>query len=292
VSWRMPIRALLPGFVGEGVRVDQLLSHSAGQPAWRAFHETLRRELGRGPDQGTRGLERVPVGIRQGLLRRLVLSEPLEAHPGERVLYSDLAFLTLGFAMEEAWGLTLDRAIEREVWGALRVPGLRFHRVSRSVSGGRLDEVAATEDCPWRGGVLQGQVHDDNCWAAGGYGGHAGAFGNARSVLELVAGLHGGGFLSHPTLTRMWARSDEPPGCPRTFGWDTPSGAAPSSGTRFSAENTVGHLGFTGTSLWVDLRAGVAVVLLSNRVHPSRANEGFKPWRARVHDALRDDLGY
>ncbi|MCC7440333.1 MAG: beta-lactamase family protein, partial [Bdellovibrionales bacterium] len=148
VSWRMPIRALLPGFVGEGVRVDQLLSHSAGQPAWRAFHETLRRELGRGPDQGTRGLERVPVGIRQGLLRRLVLSEPLEARPGERVLYSDLAFLTLGFAMEEAWGLELDRAIEREVWGALRVPGLRFHRVSRSVSGGRLDEVAATEDCP------------------------------------------------------------------------------------------------------------------------------------------------
>src|SRR5690606_14362116 len=112
---------------------------------------------------------------------------------------------------------------------------------------------------------LQGQVHDDNCWAMGGFGGHAGVFGDARSVLSLVRGLFEGSYLSREILETMWRRVPEPAGCDRTLGWDTPSGSAPSSGARFS-RRSVGHLGYTGTSLWIDLDREVAVTLLTNRV--------------------------
>ncbi|HTL12229.1 MAG TPA: serine hydrolase domain-containing protein [Bdellovibrionota bacterium] len=291
LSWDTPVQSVLPQFSsGSGIRIRHLLSHTSGQPAWKPFYETIRDRLGEGAT-GTRGLEKVSIARRQSLMRELVLAVEPEAKPGAKAVYSDLAFLTLGFVLEEIWKMPLDRAVEHGVWNPLGAD-LRFFRVDRGVEAGRRPEYAATEDCPWRGGVLQGQVHDDNCWSAGGYGGHAGAFGDAAAVLTVAAGLHEGAFLSHSALSRMWTRVDEPPGCERTYGWDTPSGDMPSCGRHFSPTATVGHLGFTGTSLWIDLRAGIAVTLLSNRVHPTRENERFKPWRPRVHDALREDLGY
>jgi CubicO group peptidase (beta-lactamase class C family) len=169
------------------------------------------------------------------------------------------------------------------------LPGAEFRRVTRGVEESRIEEAAATENCPWRGGVLQGQVHDDNCWAMGGYAGHAGAFGAVRDVPQFSAELSTR-FLSRETLQAAWTRVSEPPGCERTLGWDTPSGQDPAASSLFSPRS-VGHLGFTGTSLWIDPDAGLAAALLSNRVHPSRENAGIKPFRARFHRALREDLG-
>jgi CubicO group peptidase (beta-lactamase class C family) len=122
----------------------------------------------------------------------------------------------------------------------------------------------------------------------GGYGGHAGAFGTIRDVLHFARGLMTG-FLSSPVLDAAWTRVQNPPGCDRTLGWDTPSGPTSSAGGHFS-EQSVGHLGFTGTSLWIDPKAQLAVVLLSNRVHPSRDNLKIRTFRPQFHDAIRMDL--
>ena len=137
-----------------------------------------------------------------------------------------------------------------------------FRHVTDEPVRGRCENVAATEESAWRGGLLQGQVHDDNCWAMGGYGGHAGAFGTIRDVLQFARALYPigerGGFLTSLTLKAAWSPVLHPPGCSRTLGWDMPSGQEPSAGRYFSSKS-VGHLGFTGTSLWIDPEAGLAV---------------------------------
>jgi CubicO group peptidase (beta-lactamase class C family) len=164
-----------------------------------------------------------------------------------------------------------------------------YTRTIKSVEEGGLDYCAATEKCPWRGGVLQGQVHDDNCWAMGGYGGHAGVFAPVGDVLRFTAALFGG-FLSYDTLKTMWS----PVMGGRTYGWDVPSGDEPSVGKVFGLPRyrAVGHLGFTGTSLWVLPKNGLAIALLSNRVHPSRDNILIKSFRSQVHEALAEDLDF
>src|SRR5262249_54428427 len=150
------------------------------------------------------------------------------------------------------------------VWEPMGV-STAFYRRIPGASPVPVETVAPTESCPWRERVLQAEVHDDNCWSMGGYAGHAGAFGDVRAVLELPRALYAG-FLSRETLSAMWTRV---PGFDRTLGWDAPSGEEPSAGRLFS-RNSVGHLGYTGTSLWIDKDAGLAVALLSNRVHPTR----------------------
>ncbi len=287
LTWQTPVRAILPRFPGsDAVQIRHLLSHTAGFVAWRPFWETLRDQLG-----GVEALARTPVHRRQALMRELVWQVAPDCAPGERAEYSDLSFLNLGFALEEVLARPLDRAIHEEVWAPLGMAGCRFFKVDRGVEAGRRDEVAATENCPWRGGVLQGQVHDDNCWAMGGYAGHAGMFGTARDLLLFAGGLAHGQFLSEKTRTQMWARVDQPAGASRTLGWDTPSGDRPAAGKLFSARS-VGHLGFTGVSLWLDLDAGVAATLLTNRVHPTRENNLIREFRPEFHEALRRDLGY
>ena len=136
--------------------------------------------------------------------------------------------------------------------------------------------------------MLQGQVHDDNCWAMGGYAGHAGVFGCAEDVLRFAARLLGG-FFPKEILGALWTRVALPVGCERTLGWDTPSGLLSSAGKKASAR-MVGHLGFTGTSLWIDPVEGWAVTLLSNRVHPSRDNQKIRSFRPVFHDTLAEEL--
>ena len=145
---------------------------------------------------------------------------------------------------------------------------------------------AATERCPWRGRVLSGEVHDDNTFAMGGVSGHAGLFGDAESVMQVAAAwldsYQGRASIFARELTeRFWQRS-KVPGSTRTLGFDTPS-----AGSRLGSRS-VGHTGFTGTSLWIDPDRELVVVLLTNRVHPSRENEGIKKFRMRVHDLVVD----
>jgi CubicO group peptidase (beta-lactamase class C family) len=162
-----------------------------------------------------------------------------------------------------------------------------YHRTTRAPSFTRPD-TAATELSPWHGAILEGQVHDENCWSMGGYSGHAGAFGRIEDVLRFSGQLLNG-FLTPATLRAMWTRVTEPAGCERTLGWDTPSGPESSSGRYFS-DATVGHLGFTGTSLWIDPEARLAVGLLSNRVHPTRDNIAIRQFRPLFHNAIRSDF--
>jgi CubicO group peptidase (beta-lactamase class C family) len=291
ITWETPVRAILADFRHPGITLGDLAAHTSGLPDWYPFFSRMREIF------QTAELERIAVDERQSVMRDIVMEVDLERAPRTKAVYSDVGFLVLGFALEEVTGLPLDLAVERLVWRPMglyedpthgKTRGPFYHRTIEPAFRDRDETVAATEDCPWRRGVLQGQVHDDNCWSMGGYGGHAGAFGNARTLLRFGRKLLDGYF--SPAVTRQaWTRVPVPEGCDRTFGWDTPSGETPALGKIFSG-HSVGHLGYTGTSFWIDPVNQVVVTLLTNRVHPTRENTKIKPFRGRFHDALAKDL--
>ncbi|MBI2712656.1 MAG: beta-lactamase family protein [Bdellovibrio sp.] len=286
LSWDTPVAAVLPHFRHSEIRVSHLLSHTAGFSNCSPFWERLREEF------NSKTLFEIPVYRRQEAMKALVLAENPVSGPGEKILYSDISFLLLGFLLESVVQTPLDEAVQRFVWNPMGITGASFRRVNCSASVGIDLNAAATEECPWRGAVLQGQVHDDNCWAMGGYGGHAGAFGGVLDLAQFIRSIFGG-FLSASVVEQMWRPisgtllpSD---GNFRTLGWDMPSPQGSSSGSLFS-KRSVGHLGFTGTSLWIDPEARLGVILLSNRVHPNRENILIRKFRPKFHDAVRLDL--
>ncbi|HUP56343.1 MAG TPA: serine hydrolase domain-containing protein [Bdellovibrionota bacterium] len=281
IGWNTPVKSILPE-AWEGVELRHLLAHTAGLVWWMPVYEKLRQKF------LPLGLDHVPIADRQKAARALILGSKPERPPGEKAVYSDLTFMTLGFALEEVTKMPLDRAVTELVWRPMGIEDAHYRRIPGAAPFD-VETAAATEDCPWRKKVLQGEVHDDNCWAMGGYAGHAGAFGTVRDVMQFAKAMFEG-FLSPAVLDAAWARVSEPEGCERTLGWDTPSGPEPSMSSLFS-RRTVGHLGFSGTSLWIDPEARLAVTLLSNRVHPSRENIKIRALRPALHRALRLDLG-
>jgi CubicO group peptidase (beta-lactamase class C family) len=288
LRWDTPLGAILPEASHPGVEIRHLLSHTAGFVAWAPLWERMRERFAPAP------VWQASVAARQRAMREVVLKIRPDVAPGVRAVYSDISFLLLGYALEEVTKMSLDRAVRQFVWKPMRLDrGLYYRPVTADAAHSRVEEVAATEDSPWRGGLLQGQVHDDNCWSMGGYAGHAGAFGTVSEVLgfarALIPRTGHRGFLSPATLHAAWTRVSEPADCARTLGWDTPSGEEPSAGRYFS-KSSVGHLGYTGTSLWIDQEVGLAVTLLTNRVHPSRENGLIKAFRPRFHEAIRLDL--
>ncbi len=287
IRWDAPVQSILAEFPHPQITLRQLASHTSGLPAWNPVYENLRWYF------ATDELEMIDVSERQAAARKYLFEISPERAPGESALYSDLGFMLLGFCLEEVTNLPLDRAVERFLWRPMGLcepgnTGPFFVRTLEPAFRARNEVVAATEDCPWRRSILQGQVHDDNCWAMGGYAGHAGAFGTARNLLRFGQGLLDG-FISRQVLKETWTRVARPAGCDRTPGWDTPSGESPALGKFFSTAS-VGHLGYTGTSFWIDPRNEIVVTLLTNRVHPTRENILIRPFRARFHDALARDL--
>jgi len=163
----------------------------------------------------------------------------------------------------------------------------------------RLEPVAemfaATEICPSRKRLLVGEVHDDNAFAMGGVAGHAGLFAPARDVdriaAELIASWAGRSQFIPQSVTReFWRRDGTVAGSTWALGWDTPSPQHSSSGRYFSPE-AVGHLGFTGTSIWIEPSRAIAITLLTNRVHPRRDNQGIREFRPRIHDLVMEAIG-
>ena len=222
--------------------IEHVMRHEAGLPPWRPFFELAR------------GVAGMPAGKR--IVVDAVLATALEVAPGSRTLYSDLGFIALGALLEERLGRGLDELFA-EVAGD---SGVRFVRLDRDGFHPALPNVAPTERCPWRRRVVQGQVHDENCFAIGGVSGHAGLFGSIVDVERAVASLL-------PLLARF---RDEPgrPRARRPIGFDT---ATPGGSTGDAlSPRAVGHLGFTGTSIWLD--DDVTYVLLTNRVHETRAH--------------------
>jgi len=262
------------------ITVRDLLCHRSGLPAWRPFHEGVASDA-------------CPVPASQ--VRDRLLAEPLESEPGSRETYSDLGFMLLGWILEAQGGAGLGTLFREWVAAPLGIPGAGFRGVGEEDARREgACSVAATEACPWRGRVLCGQVHDENCYLLGGVAGHAGLFSSAvdldRIVLEIFRGRGGGSGVFLPDGVAEFFRRP-PPGCGRSYalGWDTPTPGRSSSGGHFSADS-YGHTGFTGTSVWMDFSRQVGVVLLTNRVHPSRENNAIREFRPRVHDLIMQEL--
>lgn len=260
------------------ITLAQLASHTSGLPAWRPyFHRLLS----------------APAEDRRGLLTGLVLEEPLESLPNEAARYSDPGFILLGAALEAATGERLDRLADRLLYRPLGL-SLHFRPLGEAAPAA---EVAATENCPLRGRVLVGEVHDETCWAAGGVCGHAGLFGTAADVARLLLHLRqvvrgeAEGIVPAQVLRRLFARRATPRGTTWGLGFDHPNRVGSSAG-RLLSRRAVGHLAFTGCSFWLDLEHDLLVVLLSNRVHPVRDNDAIKRLRPRLHEAAyKDALG-
>jgi CubicO group peptidase (beta-lactamase class C family) len=224
-----------------------------------------------------------------------LLNMPLAYEPGGGTLYSDLGFMVLEWIVEERAGMPMHLFLDRHFYRPLLLTKTFLSNDSISTRF-KEDQFAATEDCPWRGKMIRGSVHDENAYAVGGYSGHAGLFGTAEEVYALVNLLKDqlfwgrSGYIKPETIREFFTRQDLVDGSTWALGWDTPSPENSSSGKYFS-DKTVGHLGFTGTSIWIDLERDVVVIFLTNRIHPTRNNEKIKAFRPRVHDLIMEELG-
>ncbi len=248
----------------------QLLRHSAGLPAYRPYFMRLRQ---------------IPPAERAGALMRRLIEEPLRSKPGACVEYSDLGFLLLQRLIESITDQRLDHFLHR-IYRSLGIDRLFF---SGGMHHSEKIHFAATELCPLRGRLLRGEVHDDNAHAIGGVAGHAGLFGTARAVHSLLQlllncdlGAKAGGGLD-PVIVRHFFEHGKDTNW--ALGFDTPAVEGSSAGRLFG-RRSVGHLGFTGTSFWVDRDRAVIVILLTNRVHPSRYNLKIRAFRPLLHDAV------
>jgi len=262
----VPVRSLVPEFHGgdrDLVTAAHLLSHSSGLPAWAALY------------RDTQG--------RDEFVRQITAFD-LEREPGAASVYSDLGFILLGVALERVAGETLDVFASRRIFGPLGMPDTGY-----LPAPSLHPRIAPTEDDPWRGRRLQGEVHDENAHALGGVAAHAGVFGTApdlsRFALMVLAGGRWDGrwLVARETLDRFAALCGVP-GSSHGLGWDHPSGAKSAAG-QLLARSSIGHLGFTGTSIWIDREHRFFVILLANSVHPVRGNEGLREARAALADA-------
>ncbi len=270
---------VLPAFQGKATgtaSISQLLYHTAGLTDYRPYYLTLKD---------------LPAEERRSALKNLLTSEPLISVPGTTVRYSDIGFMILEWVVEQTAGIGLDSFVKDVVYDPLGVRDLFYVRHEISVP----DKVfAATEQCPWRKKTLCGEVHDDNAWIMGGVAGHAGLFGTADAVSavlgELLAGYCGdsGKTLFLPEIVSLFLR--KAPAADRALGFDMPSPAGSSSGDGFTPDHTIGHLGFTGTSFWMDLEKQIYVILLTNRVHPTRENNRIREFRPVIHNLVMQEL--
>jgi CubicO group peptidase (beta-lactamase class C family) len=258
----------------------QLLSHSAGFTDWKSFYLDLMA---------------YESEERKRILREQILKDPLAYAPGKEYLYSDLGFMMLEWIIEESAGMTMRKFVEQNFYQPLTLESTFLSTASLPLPFKR-EIFAATEDCPWRKRVLQGEVGDENAWALGGYSGHAGLFGPAEEVYVIVNLLrehylgNRDDYLKPETVRTFFTRQDMVKGSDWCLGWDSPSEENSSAGRYFS-RNSVGHTGFTGTSVWMDLDRDVFVILLTNRVHPTRDNEKIKTFRPELHDLIMEELG-
>ncbi len=265
-----PVSAFLPGFRGglkDKVRVSHLLTHSAGVDWWAPLFKEL---------QG-----------KQAYLQRIQAMD-LVYEPGTKSLYSDLGLILLGEILERVAGEPLERFVGRRVLAPLGMRDTLFR------PGPALrPRIAPTEQDPWRGRLLRGEVHDENAFALGGVAPHAGLFATVPDLARFAQMMLNGGVYDHQRIVsratvERFTRRAGIPGSSRALGWDTPS--APSSAGSFFSASSFGHTGFTGTSLWVDPERRLFLILLTNRVHPTRENKLIMEARPAVADAVIQGL--
>lgn len=268
-----PIVDYVPGFGQHGkedVTVRQLLLHTSGLPPWRPLYQETESP---------------------GEALDSVMATKLDTIPGIHYAYSDLGAITLGKVVESASGTDLDALLEARVFGPLGMTRTRFNPPASW-----LDAIAPTEMDPWRGKIVRGEVHDENAARLGGIAGHAGLFSNGPDLLHfglwLLDAYHGRlspdsrVYLSEELVRAFTARQGDPEGSTRALGWDTPSDQGRSTAGRLMSRRSYGHTGFTGTSIWTDPEREIVVVLLTNRVHPTRDNLAISRVRGDVADLV------
>lgn len=279
ISWDLNLAEIFQEEIPEDktqITIRQLMSHCSGLPAHKEYFWKLLK---------TKESEK-----KKSLLT-WILEEKLIYSPETDFLYSDLDFILLGFIIEKISGESLDKYIDDIIYTPLKLQNSLFFTEKENKQG---LSCAATEICPWTKKMLSGRVHDDNCRALGGVAGHAGLFGTIEGVvqwcehlLSQVKGRTKHPFYRNEDLRRAVSKEGTSGWAP---GFDTPSPTGSSSGHFFSPL-TFGHLGFTGTSFWIDPQKEISVVLLTNRVHPTRHNELIRKFRPFFHDTIMRCLG-
>jgi CubicO group peptidase (beta-lactamase class C family) len=279
-----PARSLLPELVtdgGERITIAHLVGHSAGFPDHAKFYERLWS----GDLAGA-------ATARDGLVR-MAGATPLSSPPGQVTRYSDIGYILLGAALERAAGERLDRAAARLVLDPLAMRSTFFVDLDAPRTARR--SVAPAELCERRG-LLVGEVHDENAHAGGGICGHAGLFSTAGDVARfaaaVLAALAGEAGHFDPGIARGLIETESTPGSTWRLGWDTPSRTPGVShaGDLWPRDGGFGHLAFTGCSMWLDPAHRRHVVILTNRVHPTRDGTGIRELRRGLMDATVETL--
>jgi CubicO group peptidase (beta-lactamase class C family) len=265
ISLDQPFVSSIPEFKGDDPRREritfaQLLTHTSGLPAHRKYYEHAR--------------------TRDAVLEQ-VFTTRLEADPGTRTVYSDIGFILLGVAIERIAEASLDQLAEREIFAKLDLLasfGPLFH----------VGNVAPTlEAVDFRMRRIHGSVNDENAWVMGGVAGHAGLFGTARDVsLFARCMLRGGAPLFRRETVEQFTSKQA--GTSRTLGWDTPT--QPSQSGKYLSARSYGHLGYSGTSLWIDPERQLSITLLTNRTYPDNKSQEIKRFRPLIHDAVIEAL--
>jgi len=265
------VERYLPEFKGGGksyVTLRHLLTHTSGLPAHLPLWELVEKR------------EEV---------YKYICRVKLEYKPGEKVVYSDLGFILLGKIVEDVSGLRLDELASQEIFEPLGMRDTFFNPPSDLV-----ERCVVTEKCPVRKRFLRGEVHDENSWFMGGVAGHAGLFSTAYDVAlfgEMIrreGTLCGVRILSTPSMDTMRRSYTDGLNSRRGLGWLLKSAGSPSGS--LTSQDSFGHTGFTGTSLWIDPKYELTIVLLSNRVHPSRERRDFLRLRPKLHNIILGSL--
>jgi CubicO group peptidase (beta-lactamase class C family) len=211
---------------------------------------------------------------------------PLVVAPGSRAEYSDIGFITLGVALERLAGEPLDRFCQREIFAALGMTDTTFNPPKEI----RPKIPPTVDDRTFRHRTIQGEVHDENASLLGGVAGHAGVFSTAADVAKFAHRMIEGErpVLRPETVALFTGRQASPSGASRALGWDTPS--APSQSGKYFGPRSYGHLGYTGTSLWIDPERELSITLLTNRTWPDNSSQTIKRVRPKFHDAVVEAL--
>jgi len=261
---------VIPEFAGKDelrrqVTIEMLLSHSSGLPAYvPLFKQTQNRDE----------------------LLKLAAQAPLQRDPGTYAEYSDIGFILLGELLNRIAGSSPDRFCATEIFAPLRMSSARFC-LPVELRGSIPPTV---DDKTFRHRIIQGEVHDENASVMGGVAGHAGLFSATDDLMKFAASVLGDGpqLFRPETIELFTRRRPTPPGTSRALGWDTPS--EPSQSGKYFSPHSFGHLGYTGTSLWIDGEQRIAIALLTNRTWPDNQSQSIKQIRPMFHDAVMEAL--
>jgi len=263
----VPVAGIIPRFAKgdprrQNVTVRMLLAHSSGLPPYvRLYRDAHTREQ----------------------LLEAALAVPLDADPDTRAAYSDIGFIILGAALERIADESLQSFCEREIFGPLGM----HHTTYCPPAPLRANIPPTQDDREFRGRIIQGEVQDENASVLGGVAGHAGIFSNAADLAVFAhCMLQGGRPILRPDTVELFTRRHG--ASSRALGWDTPS--APSQSGKHFSPRSFGHLGYTGTSLWVAPERRLAIVLLTNRTWPDTKSQLIKQVRPQFHDAVVESL--